>query len=649
MKGKTKMPLLDRVLVPSDLRSLSVEELPLLAAEIRERIIDVVSRTGGHLGAGLGAVELTIALHYLFNTPEDRIVWDVGHQAYPHKILTGRNARFDTLRQYRGVSGFPKRDESLYDTFGVGHAGTAISAALGMVEARDLKGLDYKVIAVVGDGALTSGVALEGLNHAGSLNKNMIVILNDNEMSISKNVGAISAYLNRLLTGKMVTAIKKETEQILRNIPKIGEPMLKAAKMAEEGVKGLIGPGIIFEELGFHYIGPIDGHRFDHILVTLENIKKLSGPFLVHLVTKKGKGYLPAEEDQAAFHGTSPFEIATGKAKKKSTMPSYTQVFADTLIRLAESDSRIVAITAAMPEGTGLSRFQKAYPDRFYDVGIAEQHAVTFAAGLAAEGMKPVVAIYSTFLQRAYDQIIHDVCIQNLPVLFCLDRAGLVGEDGATHHGVFDISYLSVLPNIVVMAPKDENELRNMLKTGLEINGPAVIRYPRGEVSGVKQEEVVVPLPVGRGEILEDGSDLHILAAGTMVQEAMGAREELAKRGISAGVFNARFIKPVDREQIRLLAERTPMLVTLEENALAGGFGSKVLEILQEEDLSAVRVLRLGIPDRFVEQGTQKQLRESIGLTAPRIADSVENFMRKRNGAEARITASVSSRPEMNG
>ncbi|HXN07837.1 MAG TPA: 1-deoxy-D-xylulose-5-phosphate synthase [Nitrospiria bacterium] len=643
------MPLLDRVLVPSDLRSLSVEQLPLLATEIRERIIDVVSRTGGHLGAGLGAVELTIALHYLFNTPEDRIVWDVGHQAYPHKILTGRNARFDTLRQYQGVSGFPKREESLYDTFGVGHAGTAISAALGMVEARDLKGLDYKVIAVVGDGALTSGVALEGLNHAGSLNKNMIVILNDNEMSISKNVGAISAYLNRLLTGKMVTAIKKETEQILRNIPKIGEPMLKAAKMAEEGVKGLIGPGIIFEELGFHYVGPIDGHRFDHILVTLENIKKLSGPFLVHLVTKKGKGYLPAEEDQAAFHGTSPFEIATGKAKKKSAAPSYTQVFADTLIRLAESDSRIVAITAAMPEGTGLSRFQKAYPDRFYDVGIAEQHAVTFAAGLAAEGMKPVVAIYSTFLQRAYDQIIHDVCIQKLPVLFCLDRAGLVGEDGATHHGVFDISYLSALPNIVVMAPKDENELRNMLKTGLEINGPAVIRYPRGEVSGVRQEESVVPLPVGRGEILENGGDLYILAVGTMVQEALGAREELARRGISAGVFNARFIKPVDREQIRLLAERTPFLVTLEENALAGGFGSKVLEVLQEEDLPAVRVLRLGIPDHFVEQGTQKQLRESVGLTASRIADSVESFMRKRSGTETRITASVSFRPGMNG
>ncbi|MHB8482525.1 MAG: 1-deoxy-D-xylulose-5-phosphate synthase [Nitrospiria bacterium] len=630
------MKLLDKILVPSDLRKLSSEQLPLVAREVRERIIEVVSGNGGHLGAGLGAVEITLALHYLFNTPEDRIVWDVGHQAYPHKILTGRNALFNTLRQFNGISGFPKRDESIYDTFGVGHAGTAISAALGMVEARDQKGLKHKVIAVVGDGALTSGLALEGLNHAGALRKDMIVILNDNEMSISKNVGAISAYLNRLMTGRMFTALKKETEYILKNIPKIGEPMIKMAKMAEEGMKGLIGPGIIFEELGFHYIGPIDGHRLDHILLTLENIKKLSGPFLVHFITRKGKGYPPAEKEQAAFHGTSAFHIETGEAKKKSTIPTYTRVFAETVVQLARDDSRIVAITAAMPEGTGLNRFQKEFPERFYDVGIAEQHAVTFAGGLAAEGMRPVVAIYSTFLQRAVDQIVHDICIQNLPVLFCLDRAGLVGEDGATHHGVFDMAFLSAIPQILVMAPKDENELRRMIKTGIEWEGPSAVRYPRGEVVGVNLDEEILSLPVGKGEILQDGSDLFILAIGSMVQEALRTREELARKGISAGVFNARFVKPLDRENILGIARKTPCLVTLEEHALAGGFGSKVLELLQEERCSH-DVLRIGIPDHFIEQGSQKILRENAGLNAGHIALKIEQFFRRNEFCEVRI------------
>ncbi|MFI5303291.1 MAG: 1-deoxy-D-xylulose-5-phosphate synthase [Nitrospiria bacterium] len=624
------MKLLDKIFSPADLRKLSVEQLPVVAEEIRERIVEVVSINGGHLGAGLGAVELTLALHYLFNTPEDRIVWDVGHQAYPHKILTGRNSAFNTLRQFKGISGFPKRDESPYDTFGVGHAGTAISAALGMVEARDQKGLGHKVIAVVGDGALTSGIALEGLNHAGALRKDMIVILNDNEMSISKNVGAISVYLNRLMTGKVFTTLKKETQILLKNIPKIGEPMFKMAKMAEEGMKGLIGHGIIFEELGFHYIGPIDGHRLDHILATLENIQKLSGPFLVHFITKKGKGYLPAEKDQAAFHGTSAFHIETGEPKKKSIVPSYTKIFAETLIRLAKEDSRIVAITAAMPEGTGLSLFQKEFPSRVYDVGIAEQHAVTFAGGLAAEGLRPVVAIYSTFLQRAFDQIIHDIAIQNLPVLFCLDRAGLVGEDGATHHGVFDLSYLSAIPGMVVMAPKDENELRRMIKTGLTYEGPCAVRYPRGEVSGVSLDPEIIPLPVGRGEVLVEGTDLFILAAGSMVQEAVRASEELAKTGVSAGVFNVRFIKPLDREKILELARKSSLLVTVEENVLSGGFGSRVLELLQDEELS-VQVVRIGVPDQFIEQGAQKLLRESVGLNAMNIVELIKKNISKNS------------------
>ncbi|MBI1818747.1 MAG: 1-deoxy-D-xylulose-5-phosphate synthase [Nitrospirae bacterium] len=631
------MNLLGQILSPSDLRKLSPEQLPLVAEEIRERIIQVVSQNGGHLGAGLGAVEITLALHYLFNTPEDRIVWDVGHQAYPHKLLTGRNGLFPTLRQYQGLSGFPKRDESPYDTFGAGHAGTAISAALGMVEARDQKGLKHKVIAVVGDGALTSGIALEGLNHAGALRKDMLVILNDNEMSISKNVGAISAYLNRLMTGKMYTALKKETEHILKNIPKIGEPMVKFAKMAEEGVKGLIGPGIIFEELGFHYVGPIDGHRLDHVLLTLENIKQLSGPFLVHFITKKGKGYPPAEKDQAAFHGTSAFHIETGEPKKKSLTPTYTKVFAETLTQLAREDSRIVAITAAMPEGTGLHRFQKEHPGRFYDTGIAEQHAVTFAGGLATEGMKPVVAIYSTFLQRGYDQIIHDIAIQNLPVLFCLDRAGLVGEDGATHHGVFDLSYLSSVPQMVVMAPRDENELRRMMKTGLMWEGPAALRYPRGEVAGVKIDDEILSIPVGKGEALKEGVDAYIIATGSTVQEAIGAREEMTKRGISAGVFDARFVKPLDRPAILEIAGKTPFLVTIEENVLAGGFGSKVLELLQDEGRMA-RVLRLGVPDYFIEQGAQKLLRESLGLNARSIAASIEKFLGKKNLCEVKLS-----------
>jgi 1-deoxy-D-xylulose-5-phosphate synthase len=640
------MELLDKISSPSDLRKLPVDQLPQVAEEIRRRIIQVVSETGGHLGAGLGAVELTLALHYLFNTPEDRIVWDVGHQAYPHKILTGRNKLFSTLRQFDGISGFPKRDESPYDTFGVGHAGTAISAALGMVEARDQKGLSHKVIAVVGDGALTSGIALEGLNHAGSLRKDMIVILNDNEMSISRNVGAISAYLNRLMTGRVFTTLKKETESLLKNIPKIGEPMFKVAKMAEEGMKGLIGPGIIFEELGFHYIGPIDGHRFDHILTTLENIKKLSGPFLVHLITKKGKGYLPAEKDQAAFHGTAAFDIKTGELKKKSKIPSYTKVFAETLIRLAKEDSRIIAITAAMPEGTGLGLFEKEYPERFYDVGIAEQHAVTFAGGLAAEGLRPVVAVYSTFLQRSYDQIIHDIAIQKLPVLFCLDRAGLVGEDGATHHGVFDLSYLSIIPGMVVMAPKDENELRRMIKTGVTVEGPSAVRYPRGEVSGVALDSDILPLPVGKGEVLAEGTDLFILAVGSMVLEAMQAREELQKKGISAGVFNARFIKPLDREKIIEIAGKTPFVVTVEENVLSGGFGSRVLELLNDEGYAS-RVLRIGIPDHFIEQGAQKIIRESIGLNAQGIVKQIENAFGKNNEIRAGFSEHKSVRSDV--
>ncbi len=629
------MRLLDKIDAPSDLKKIPREALPQLAQEIRDEILRVISGKGGHLGASLGAVELTIALHTCFDAPQDRLVWDVGHQAYPHKLLTGRREQFSTLREYQGISGFLSRAESPYDTFGAGHAGTSISAALGMAEARDHHEEKYHVIAIIGDGSMTAGMAYEALNHAGALKRNLIVILNDNEMSISENVGAFSAYLNRIITGPLYTKVKSETTTLLKNIPKIGGPMLKAAKRAEESVKGMIVPGHLFEELGFRYIGPIDGHRLDHLLTTFDNVKQLDGPLLIHVITKKGKGFPPAEADPAAFHGTSAFDLSTGIGKKKGGIPSYTSIFSKALIRLAEQNSEIVAITAAMPAGTGLSGFAKAFPGRFYDVGISEQHAVTMAAGMAADGLRPVVAIYSTFLQRAFDQIVHDVALQNLPVVFCLDRAGLVGADGPTHNGVFDISYLRGIPNMTLMAPKDENELQHMLATALKHQGPVAIRYPRGEGIGVPLDERMMVLPIGKGEVLRGDLvkkwDVGLVAIGNMVHAALEAASILEGVGIVAGVVNARYIKPIDRELLVAVAKRCSKMITLEEQVLAGGFGESVLASLEgdkiEKGAPQVDVRRIGLPDQFIEHGAQKILHKNNGLDPESISSLAIDFV----------------------
>jgi len=628
------MGLLDQINSPDDLRRLPPDQLPQIAAELRDAIIRTLSVTGGHFAGPLGAVDLNVALHYVFDTPRDRLVWDVGYQGYAHKLLTGRRAAFSTLRQWGGVSGFLRRDESPYDVFGAGHAATSISAALGMAQARDHLAGDSapanrrRVVAVIGDGSMTAGMAFEGLNQAGALKTDLIVVLNDNTMAISQNVGALSSYLNRILTGKLYTMVKEETQAILRHIPKIGPPMLKMAKRAEESMKGLFVPGLLFEEMGFRYVGPIDGHRIDHLIATFENVKRLSGPLLVHVITKKGKGYPPAEADPIAFHGVSAFDPATGAPKKTAARPSYTSVFAKTLIALATDHPEIVAITAAMPEGTGLNLFAKDFPDRYYDVGIAEQHAVTFAAGLAVEGMRPVVAIYSTFLQRGYDQVVHDVCLQNLPVTFCMDRGGLVGEDGATHHGVFDFAYLRHVPNLVLMAPKDENELRHMLLTGLLHQGPSAIRYPRGEGEGVELDATLSPLPIGRAEVIREGVDVALFAIGAMVPVAVGAADRLREKGVSAAVINARFVKPLDRELLIDYAERVRRIVTIEDHVLMGGFGSAVLEALEEADLRGVEVRRIGLPDAFVEHGAQKLLRRHHGLDPDGVAQRVIEFLR---------------------
>lgn len=631
------MSLLETIHSPRDLKKIPLENLPEVAKEIREMILKTVSEKGGHLGASLGTVELTIALHTCFDTPRDRLVWDTGHQAYPHKILTGRRDVFPTLRQYGGISGFLSRSESEYDAFGAGHAGTSISAALGMVEARDQKGETHYVISIIGDGSMTAGMAYEALNHAGSLKRNLIVILNDNEMSISGNVGAVSAYLNRILSGRLYTKVKSETATLLKNIPKIGGSMLEIARRAEESVKGMIVPGLLFEELGFEYFGPIDGHRIDHLLTTFENIKDLQGPILLHVVTKKGKGYAPAEADPAAYHGTPSFDLSTGQAKKKTgkTPPSYTSVFSKSIIRLAEKDQRIVAITAAMPAGTGLDEFSEVFPDRFYDVGISEQHAVTMAAGMAADGLRPVAAIYSTFLQRAFDQIVHDVALQKLPVVFCLDRAGLVGEDGPTHAGVFDIAYLKGIPNMILMAPKDENELQHMLATALQQDQPVAIRYPRGEGIGIPFDEEMTQLPIGVGEIvmgdLEKTWDVAFVAIGSMVYPAQAAALKLEETGLRVGVVNARFAKPIDRKLLVAVAKRCQKIVTLEEHVLAGGFGESVLSILEDEknagNIPQTAVQRIGLPDAFIEQGPQKRLRADVGLDPEGIFETVARFL----------------------
>ncbi len=632
-------PLLQNINGPEDLKQLKEDELPLLGEEIRRFLLDTVSETGGHLASNLGCVELTIALHYCFDSPSDRIIWDVGHQAYTHKILTGRRDVFHTQRRYKGISGFPKRTESPHDAFGAGHSSTSISAGLGMAAANSLNGRDAKVIAVIGDGSLTGGMAFEALNQAGHLRKNLIVILNDNEMSISKNVGAFSSFISRKLTGKYFRELKREMQSLIKGIPAIGGNILHFARKAENSLKGFLTPGTLFEALGFDYVGPIQGHDLRQLTELFRSCKGVEGPILIHVMTTKGKGYPPAEETPDIFHGVGPFDVATGTVKAgKGAPPSFTSVFGRTMVKLGEMDEKIIAVTAAMPDGTGLTPFAKAFPNRFFDVGIAEQHALTFSAGLAAEGFRPVAAIYSTFAQRAYDQVFHDVCLQKMPVTMALDRGGLVGDDGPTHHGVFDLSFLRHLPEMTVMAPKDENELQHMLKTAVYSGRPVALRYPRGAGFGVPMDTDPTSMEIGKGEILAEGDDLAIIAIGSTVFPALDAGRILAAEGIRATVINARFVKPLDKDLILDAASRAGALLTVEENALAGGFGSAVLELLEASGISDVRVKRIGIPDSFIEHGSQAQLRSDLGLDAAGIASSAREFLARRGLSAPALT-----------
>lgn len=615
--------LLNRIEKPEDVKALTVRELEQLASELRHFIIDTVSQNGGHLAPNLGTVELTLALYSVFSFPGDKLVWDVGHQAYTHKILTGRRDAFKTLRKKGGITGFPNRSESVYDAFGVGHASTSISAALGMALARDAKGEKNQVIAVIGDGALTGGESFEALNNAGDLGTKLIVILNDNEMSIDANVGAMSEYLSRIRIAPQYARAKRDMGSLLMSIPHIGDKVYKTASHLKDGVRSVLVPGSLFEEMGFHYIGPIDGHNIGLLEEVLASAKEMEGPVLIHIHTVKGKGYKPAEQAPDKFHGVGCFDPSTGKsAKKAGCAPSYTSVFSKALIDLAKDRPDILAITAAMPSGTGLKAFGQAYPKRFFDVGIAEEHAMTLAAGMAAAGMHPVIALYSTFAQRAYDQLIHDVCLQNLPVTLCLDRAGLVGEDGPTHHGVFDLSYLRQMPNMCVMAPKDEEELRHMLATAIAIEGPAAVRYPRGAGLGVPLTDSLETLPVGKAEVLQEEGDIAFLAVGTMVEKAKEAAAILKEEGIEAAVVNMRFIKPLDTELLGEMARTKKLLITAEENVLAGGFGSAVAEYLADHGIE-VPLLRFGIPDRFIEQGTRRELLSLCGLQPDEMAERI--------------------------
>jgi len=594
-------------------------------------MLDVVSKNGGHLAPNLGVVELTIALHRVFDSPRDKFVFDVGHQAYIHKIITGRKDRFPTLRQYKGLSGFPKRQESEHDVFGVGHSSTSISAADGIAAARDLLGDDYHVVAIIGDGAMTGGMSFEALNHVGDTKRRLIIILNDNEMSISKNVGAMSQYLYQLRTGETYNRLKHNLENWLSGLEH-GDDVLEAIDRVKTGVKYLVNPESMFEHLGIKYFGPVDGHNIEALIPMLTAAKKEDGPVLLHVITKKGKGYAPAEESPNKFHGTGPFDIATGKKiTKPGAPPSYTDVFGKTLVELAEKDKRIVAITAAMPDGTGVTGFAQRFPDRFFDVGIAEQHAVTFAAGLATQGIKAVAAIYSTFMQRAYDQVLHDVCMQKLPVKLCMDRAGLVGDDGYTHHGVFDYAYLLPMPHMVIMAPKDENELRHMLATAMEYDdGPISLRYPRGSGLGVDCSEALHTLPIGRAERIRTGTDVSLWAIGSMVSEAEKTAELLQEKGVSAGVVNMRFAKPLDTEMLFQDARDTHCIVTMEEGAVIGGVGEVLVQALNNHGLlDKTLVLNFGIPDEFISQGDRKLLLRDIGLTPELMADRILDWMKK--------------------
>jgi len=615
--------LLEKINAPDDLKKLSLSELAVLADEIRPYITDVISKTGGHLASNLGVVELTIALHYVFNTPEDKIIWDVGHQCYTHKILTGRRESFRTIRQDEGLSGFPSKHESPYDVFDTGHASNSISVAVGLAESKKKTNGERKIIAVIGDGSLTGGMAFEALNQAGHLKSDVIVILNDNEMSISKNIGAMSSYLNRIMTGEFVSNIREEIKKKMKSMPTV----YKTARYLEEAVKGFFTPGMIFEELGFQYFGPVDGHDINHLVEMLRNIRRLKGPIIVHVMTKKGKGYLHAEDDPERFHGISAFELSTGESTG-SGAKTYTDIFGATMVELAKKDERIVAITAAMGLGTGLDTFSNLFPERFYDIGIAEQHGVTFAAALALGGLKPFVAIYSTFLQRAFDQIIVDVCLQNLPVVFAIDRSGLVGQDGPTHHGAFDLSYFRHIPNMVLMAPKDENELRQMLYSAYMYNRPAAIRYPRGEAQGVPIHETFEEIPLGTWEVLREGEELTIIACGNMVYPALDVAVELEKEGIVIGVINGRFVKPMDAGVLFETASRTKKILTLEENTLIGGFGSGIMELLSKGE-KVIAVKSMGIPDMFVTHGSQKKLRNTLGIDRGSIQKAIKAWLKK--------------------
>ncbi len=624
-----KTLFLEKIQDPQEIQDLSMMDLEMLADEIRKEIIYVVSQNGGHLAPSLGVVELTLALLKIFNPKQDKIIWDVGHQSYAYKLLTQGREKFSTLRKFEGISGFPRLNESPYDHFGVGHSGTSISAALGMSVARDLSGLSHKVLAIIGDGSMTAGLAYEGLNQAGDLDRDLIVILNDNEMSISKNVGALSTFLSRKLSDRRFIRFKDDLKNWLRQVPKIGDELINYARRSEESLKSFFTPGMLFEAFKFNYLGPINGHNIRQLTQIFEQVQLMKKPVLIHTLTTKGKGYSPAENNPIHYHGIGCFEPKTGKVVKKQSSPSFSKVFGKTLCQLAKQNQNIIAITAAMPEGTGLAEFNNLFPERFFDVGICEQHAVTFAAGLATQGYRPVVSIYSTFLQRSYDQLVHDVCLQNLPITFCLDRSGLVGEDGPTHHGSFDLSYLRHIPNIIVMAPKDEPELQSMLATALKLQGPVAIRYPRGAGAGNTLQQDPPKLSIGEGEILKKGSDGLIIAVGPLIYTALEAISELEQElNCNLSLLNARFIKPLPKKELINLVQEHQKIVLLEENALAGGFGSAVLEFLCDEDLLSNRTIkRVGLPDHFVEHGPIQKLKEVVGLDVKGLKKTISEIL----------------------
>ena len=623
--------MLDDIVSPEDLKKLDISQLDNLAQEIRQKILRTISEKGGHLSASLGAVELAIALHYCLESPRDKIVWDVGHQSYAHKLLTGRSKHFDTLREMGGISGFPCAKESEHDPFTCGHSSTSISSALGLATARDLKGEDSKVVAVIGDAALSAGLAFEGMNHAGHARSNLVVILNDNEHSISKSVGAMSKYLNNVIANPLYNKVRNEAEKVVKSIPKLGPVAYKTVKKFQEGIKNLLVPGILFEELGFRYFGPIDGHDVRQLISMLRKVLTLEEPIFLHAITKKGKGYKFAEEDPTKFHGVSLFDVDTGKVSvdDEDLVKTFTECFGEEIVKLAEKDSKVTAVTAAMPDGTGLAEFSRNFPERFFDVGITEAHAVTFSAGLAKGGQKPVVAIYSTFLQRAYDQLIHDVALQELPVVFCLDRAGLVGKDGPTHHGVFDITYLRNLPNFVVMAPKDGEELKRMLEKALEWEKPVAIRYPRAKAVNLVGASSCAVLEIGKSEFLREGKDVTILALGSMVNTGLQVSEVLSKKGIEAAVINARFIKPLDSDMIEKIAHENKTIFILEEGIVSGGFGSSVLEFCERENLNNVKIRCIGLPDQFIEHGARRELLRKYHLAPDEVAAMIEAELRQ--------------------